>query len=67
MNVFFQNPSHIFSFFVWAFVDAGLGNKILAIGVVVVLALIIRQVTQGILRLILVRQNYFAAVGQEKK
>ena len=66
MNVFFQNPSRIFSFFLWAFVDAQLATKILVIGVAVAFALVIRQLTQGLLRFILVRQNYFAAVQKEK-
>ncbi len=65
MNVFFQNPSHIFSFFVWAFVDARFGIKVLVIAIVVALALVIRQITQGLLRYILVRQNYFAKVNKE--
>lgn len=67
MNVFFQNPTHIFSFFVWAFMDARFATKFLVIGVVITLALVIRQVTQGLLRFILVRQNYFAQVGQGQK
>jgi len=64
MNVFFQNPSHIFSFFVWAFVDARFGIKVLVVAIVVAIALVIRQVTQGLLRYILIRQNYFAKVGK---
>ena len=69
MNVFFQSPSHIVSFFLWAFVDARFATKILVIAVTAALALIIRQLTQGLLRFILVRQNYFGTIGQgqEKK
>ena len=62
MNVFFQDPPRIMSFFLWAFIDAPWGTKILAIAVVVALVLVIRQITQGLLRFILVRQNYFAKV-----
>ena len=63
MSVFFQNPPHVFSFFLWAFVDARFATKILVIAVVAALALIIRQLTQGLLRFILVRQNYFGKIG----
>ena len=63
MNVFFQNPPHVLSFFLWAFVDARFGTKILVIGVLVAFALVIRQLTQGLLRFILVRQNYFSKIG----
>ncbi len=65
MNVFFQNPPQILSFFLWAFVDAKIATKMLVIAVVIALALVIRQITQGILRYILVRQNYFAKIGQK--
>lgn len=65
MNVFFQNPSHVFSFFLWAFADARFATKVLVVGVVIALALIIRQITQGILRFILVRQNYFSKIAQK--
>jgi len=67
MNVFFQNPSQIMSFFLSAFIDAGLGTKVLVVAVIVALAFVIRQITQGLLRFILVRQNYFAKVPQEAK
>ena len=63
MHVFFQNPPHIFSFFVSAFIDARFGTKVLIIVVLVAVALIIRQLTQGLLRFILVRQNYFGKIG----
>ena len=63
MNIFFKDPSHIFSFFLSAFVDAGFVTKILVIAVMAALALVIRQITQGLLRFILVRQNYFAKIG----
>ena len=66
MNVFFQNPPHVFSFFLSAFVDARFATKILVIAVVAALALVIRQLTQGLLRFILVRQNYFGKIGQGK-
>lgn len=62
MNVFFQNPSHIFSFFFSAFVDTRFGTKVLVIAIIVALVLVLRQLTQGLLRFILVRQNYFAKI-----
>ena len=63
MNVFFKDPPHVVSFFLWAFVDARFATKILVIAVIAALALVIRQLTQGLLRFILVRQNYFAKIG----
>ena len=62
MNVFFQNPTHLVSFFVFAFADARLATKALIVVVAIILALLIRQITQGLLRYILVRQNYFGKV-----
>ena len=65
MSVFFQNPPHVFSFFLWAFVDARFATKVLVIAVIVALVLVIRQLTQGLLRFILVRQNYFGKIGHK--
>lgn len=67
MNVFFQSPLHIFSFFTGAFMDARFATKMLVIAIAIVFSLVIRQVTQGLLRFILVRQNYFAKAGQGQK
>lgn len=67
VNVFFQNPPHVMSFFLSAFVDAQWGTKILVIAVIAAFVLVIRQITQGLLRFILVRQNYFAKVAQTAK
>lgn len=63
MNVFFQNPPRIFSFFISAFVGTGFATKVLIIAIIVALALVIRHITQGILRFILVRENYFSKVS----
>lgn len=63
MNVFFQNPPHIFSFFILAFVGTGFATKVLIVAIIVALALVIRHITQGILRFILVRENYFSKVS----
>ena len=65
MNVSFQNPSHVFSFFLWAFVDARFGTQLLVIAVSVAIVFVIRQLTQGLLRFILVRQNYFSKVSHK--
>ena len=64
LAVFFRDPAAIFQFFVSAFVQAPVLTKLLGIGFLAGLALVIRGVTQGILRLILVRQNYFGRVGK---
>ncbi len=65
MNVFFQNPPHILSFFLWAFVDARFATKILVIAMIAAVVLVIRQLTQGLLRFILVKQNYFGKIEQK--
>ena len=62
LNVLFQNPSAIISFVVSAFAKAPLLTKVLGFGFLVLLALIVRHTTQGILRLILVRENYFSTI-----
>ena len=64
LNVFFANPPQIVSFLFEAFLHARGITKLLAVIILVLVALLIRHVTQGILRLILVRQNYFARVKQ---
>lgn len=63
MNVFFQNPPHIFLFFISAFVGTGFVTKILVLAVIVALVFAIRHITQGFLRFILVRENYFSKVS----
>ena len=64
LNVFFQNPPGIFPFAVSAFFHAPAGTKIVIAGLGAVAALLIRLITQGILRFILVKENYFSRVGQ---
>ena len=62
-NVFFTNPPAVFSFAVSAFVHAGTFTKVLVLMSAVALALFVRHLTQGILRLILVRENFFGRTG----
>ena len=62
LNVFFANPPQIISFLYEAFVHAQGLTKLFAVVILVLVALLIRHITQGILRLILVRQNYFGRV-----
>lgn len=62
LNVFLVNPPQIFSFLISAFNKAPFGTKLLGIGVVVLVALLLRHLTQGALRLILVKQNYFGRI-----
>lgn len=61
-NVFFVNPGGIISFFISAFSEAPLLTKILAVGFAGLVALILRHLTQGVLRFILVRSNYFSKI-----
>ncbi len=64
-NVLFNNPQGIFGFGITAFTHASTPVKLFALAIAIVLALIIRKITQGLLRLILVRENYFGRI--EKK
>lgn len=59
IRVFFDSPPQIFIFVLSAFAGAPLVTKLLALVISALLALLVRQLTQGFLRLILVRQNYF--------
>lgn len=61
-NVFFRDPSGIFSFTIAAFLHAPAGTKLIVAGAIVLAALVIRLVTQGILRFILVKENYFRQI-----
>ncbi|MBI4225450.1 MAG: hypothetical protein HY617_03925 [Candidatus Sungbacteria bacterium] len=61
-NVLFLNPTGIFLFGFDAFSHATGVTKLLAIAIVILAALVIRHITQGMLRLILVRQNYFGQI-----
>lgn len=62
LNVFLINPPQIFSFLISAFNKAPFGTKLLGIGAVILIALLLRHLTQGALRLILVKQNYFRQI-----
>jgi len=62
MKVFFENPTGIVKFTAVTFGNSSFENKILGIAVVILLALLLRSLTQGILRLILVKRNYFRKI-----
>ena len=62
-NVFFVNPPAVFSFVIWAFINAGMLTKALVLMMAIAFALFLRHLTQGILRLILVRENFFGRTG----
>lgn len=64
LAVLFRDPAGIFQFGLAAFVNAPIATKLLTLGFLAGVALVIRGVTQGILRLILVKQNYFGRVGK---
>lgn len=64
LGVLFSNPGQIFSFVISAFVGAPLATKLLGFAVLAFIALLIRHLTQGILRLILVKENYFSRIGK---
>lgn len=62
LNVLFLNPPQIVAFGVDAFSGATFLTQIFSIAVIAFLALLVRHLTQGLLRLILVKENYFAKV-----
>lgn len=64
LNVFFINPSGVFSFLFSAFQNASVATKVMTVITAILVALLLRHLTQGILRLILVRQNYFSRAGK---
>ncbi|MBI3630732.1 MAG: hypothetical protein HY221_00105 [Candidatus Sungbacteria bacterium] len=64
LNVLFTRPQGILSFAVQAFLHAPVETEVLAFGVMVLAALLLRHLTQGLLRFILVKENYFAKAGK---
>lgn len=64
LKVFFENPPAIFPFAISAFLHAPGMTKTVIVGLAVLAALLIRLITQGILRYILVKENYFSRVAQ---
>ena len=62
LNVLFINPSQIIGFVIDAFARAPILTQILSIGLAVILAFLVRHLTQGLLRFILVKENYFSRV-----
>jgi len=61
-SVLFNNPGGIINFGVTAFTHASTPAKIFGVAAAVFFALVIRRATQGLLRLILVRENYFGKI-----
>lgn len=63
LAVLFREPSEIPSFAVSAFLHAPIMAQLVSIALIVLVALLIRLITQGILRFILVRENYFGKIA----
>lgn len=64
LTVLFVNPQQALSFFVAMFTNATPLARILGFIILVLFVFIVRHFTQGVLRLILVRQNYFSRVSK---
>ncbi len=60
LNVLFLNPQQILNFLLVMFTNATPLARVLGFFVLVLFVLVVRHFTQGVLRLILVRQNYFS-------
>lgn len=63
LTVLFARPREIFFFAAQAFLAAPVGVQVLIFGVLLLAALLIRHITQGFLRFILVKENYFGKVA----
>lgn len=62
LDVLFVNPQQAFSFLIAMFANATPLARILGFVVLILFVLVIRHFTQGVLRLVLVRQNYFSRI-----
>lgn len=65
LNVLFVNPQQILSFTLVMFTNATPLARILGFALLVLFVLVVRHFTQGVLRLILVRQNYFSRLSHD--
>ena len=61
-HVAFEHPEGILAFLVRGFLHAPLATQVMTLGALLLGSLLIRHVTQGILRFILVKENYFGKV-----
>ena len=68
-RVLFENPPAFLGFLISGFLNASIAKEALVVLLAVIVAFGIRHITQGILRFILVRQNYFSRVtgAQDKR
>ncbi len=64
LNVLFLEPQQIFNFLLTMFTNATLLARILGFVVLVLFVLVVRHFTQGVLRLILIKENYFSKVRE---
>lgn len=62
LAVIFTRPEGIGSFLMRGFLQASMPTQALTAGIVILAALVIRHITQGILRYILVKENYFGTI-----
>jgi hypothetical protein len=60
VKVLFSEPGRVAPFFLSAFLEAPVLTKTLSILAALLVAFLLRHLTQGMLRFILVRENYFA-------
>jgi len=59
LTVFFLNPPRVVPFLVSAFLNSSTTTKLFTLFAAVLIALVIRHLTQGILRLVLVKKDFF--------
>lgn len=66
-KIFFQSPSGGLIFLLSSFGKTPLTTKMFTVVIIVLIALLLRVLTQGFLRFVLVRKNYFGKVEQKQK
>lgn len=64
INILFTRPVTIFFFITSAFIETTALVKILTLATALILAFLVRHLTQGILRFILVKENYFSKIRE---
>ena len=62
LTILFAHPGRVPAFVLTTFTASSLGKEFLGVSILVVVALLVRHITQGMLRWVLVQVNYFGKV-----
>lgn len=66
LTVLFSNPPEFLNFVFSLAVKGSITARILGVGVLLLMAFLVRHLTQAFLRLFLVRENYFGKVSKSQ-